>query len=163
MSASHPNGADRDGYCERRLRGKPGRRTQQQGRLLRGEERPFADKICTKINHPRAAPIDEGQLPAPERSGKIEFEVGVQDRPIAGAHCKQGGRWGQQPIGTRKLLRGPVAFLGPAERVAARNGEGRAGGANYGAVRQFADWAQYRVYPFTATCQPLRVSCASIS
>jgi hypothetical protein len=54
-------------------------------------------------------------------------------------------------------LRGPVAFLGPAEGVAARNGEGRAGGANHGAVRQFADWARYRVYPFTATCQPLRV------
>src|ERR1700730_15690778 len=106
---------------------------------------------------PAGCPIDEGQLPAPERSGKIEFEVGVQDRPIAGAHCKQGGRWGQQPIGTRKLLRGPVAFLGPAERVAARNGEGRAGGTNHGAVRQFADWARYRVYPFTATCQPLRV------
>src|ERR1700719_4531927 len=162
MTVVRPGSGDVDQY---RKRGKPGRRTQQQGRLLRGEERPYADKICTKINRPPAAPIDEGQLPAPERSGKIEFEVGVQDRPIARAHCKQGGRWGQQPIGTRKLLRGPVAFLGPAERVTARNGEGRAGGVNHGAVRQFADWARYRI-----ACTRLRphasrsvCSCASIS
>src|ERR1700730_2370896 len=106
---------------------------------------------------PAGCPIDEGQLKAQERSGKIEFEVGVQDRPIAGAHRKQGGRWGQQPIGTRKLLRGPVPFLGPAERARGDSPEGGAGGVNPGAVRQFADWARYRGYPFTATCQPLRV------
>jgi hypothetical protein len=81
----------------------------------------------------------------------------VQDRTIAGAHCKQGGRRGQQPIGPRKSLRGSIAFLGPTERVAARNGEGSAGGGNHGAVRQFAGWAWYRVYPFMATFQLLGV------
>ena len=53
------------------------------------------------------ATIDEDRLQPPKGSGKVEFEVGVQDRTIAGAHRKQGGRRGQQPIGTRELLRGP--------------------------------------------------------